>query len=190
MTATNVEDPVGRQRLAFEQVEDEHGDQVLLVEVWVDPGGDVPPHIHPHVEERFLVLDGEVTFTAGRGKRRATAGETVVVPKGTRHAFRNTGTTEAHMRVRVRPPGDLEEYLTAVAALGSEGHVARLGPLRVPRGLAGIVRSAEVLRRGREHTLVLMPPPVVQRLLMDPLARRAAKRTLSSLEPKGSSPDG
>ena len=43
-----VEDPVLKQRLAFQPVENG-----VRVEMWVDPGGGVPPHIHPAMEERF-----------------------------------------------------------------------------------------------------------------------------------------
>ena len=171
MTQQLVEDPVGRQRLSFTLVEDENGTDVLLVEDWVEPGGDVPPHVHPEQEERFLLLSGEMEFTLGRERRRLGPGQSVVVPPGTRHAFRNVGSGEAHMRVRVRPALDLQEFLEATAALGREGHIARLGPLRVPRRPSSIPRVARMLRRHRDNTVILMPPPLVQRLALDPLAR-------------------
>jgi hypothetical protein len=61
MSGQLVQDPVLKQRLTFERtVED--GRDTLLVETWVDPGGGVTPHIHPAMEERFEVLDGEVSF--------------------------------------------------------------------------------------------------------------------------------
>ena len=179
-----VEDPAGRQRLAFEEVTDERGTEVLLVEDWVEPGGDVPPHVHPHQEERFLVLDGEVTFTVGRRRRRARSGQTVVVPPGTRHAFRNAGTETAHMRVR--PARDLQGFLEETARLGREGHIARLGPLRVPGRPSSVPAVARLLRRYRENTVILMPPPLVQRLMLDPLARLAERRPAA---PPRSAPD-
>jgi quercetin dioxygenase-like cupin family protein len=171
-----IEDPVGRQRLRFERVHDENGTDVLLIEDWVDPGGGVPPHIHPDQEERFLVLEGEVTFTLGRSKRRAGPGQTVVVPPNTRHAFQNSGSETAHMRVRARPSHDLEDFLTETAALGREGHIGRLGQLRFPRRPSSVPRLASFLRRYRAHTVILMPPPLVQRVAMDPLARLAERR--------------
>ena len=51
-----VEDPVLRQRLSFSRTTDPDGEEVLHVEVWVDPGGGVTPHIHPAMEERFFFL--------------------------------------------------------------------------------------------------------------------------------------
>ena len=49
-----VEDPVRRQRYAFTPLED--GGVELDLEV--DPGGDVPPHLHPRQTERFELLEG------------------------------------------------------------------------------------------------------------------------------------
>ena len=176
LTRQTVEDPVGRQRLSFEAVEDENGTEVLLVEDWVEPGGDVPPHLHPEQEERFLVLEGEVTFTIGREKKRLLAGGTAIVPPGTRHAFRNTGDTTAHMRVRVRPARDLEDFLSDTAALGRDGYMTRLGRLRLPKRPGGLVKMAQLARRYRENTVILTPPLLVQRILGDPIARLAERR--------------
>ena len=68
-----------KQRLGFQPADD--GDAVL-VEMWVEPGGGVPPHVHPSMEERFEVISGELSFLAGRKWQTAGAGETVVVPAG------------------------------------------------------------------------------------------------------------
>jgi quercetin dioxygenase-like cupin family protein len=170
-----MDDPVGRQSYEFRSAQ-EDGVEVVYAEGWVDPGGDVPPHIHPNQEERFEILDGELTFTVGRGKQVVRAGESVTVPPGTRHAFRNRTGSRVRMRVRAEPALDLQEFLETTAALGRDGYVGRLGPLRFPRRPAGVVKVALMLRRHRENTLILMPPPLVQRLLFDPLAKRAERR--------------
>jgi hypothetical protein len=39
---------------------------VLHVATWVDPGGGVTPHLHPAMEERFAMLEGRLSFLAGR----------------------------------------------------------------------------------------------------------------------------
>src|SRR3954470_4487209 len=105
-----VQDPVLRQRFRFSRtVED--GNDTLLVEVWVDPGGGVTPHIHPAMEERFEVLGGRPSFLAGRNWQTASPGDTVVVPAGARHAYRNTGDEIAHMVCNARPPSSLQEFL-------------------------------------------------------------------------------
>jgi mannose-6-phosphate isomerase-like protein (cupin superfamily) len=176
MTDELVVDPVGRQRYVFRRVTEEDGTEVQHAEGWVDPGGNVPPHVHPHQEERFDVLEGEMTFTVGRGKKRARAGESVVVPPGTRHAFRSTGDVPAHIRVEARPAADLEEFLRRTAELGRSGYLVKIGPFSLPKTPRGVVEAAKLLHRHRDNTVILFPPPTVQRLLMDPLARRAARR--------------
>ena len=176
MAGNLVEDPVGRQRYRFHRETAEDGTEVQHLEGWVDPGGRVPPHIHPKQEEAFEVLEGEMTFTVGRGKKVARAGESVVVPPGTRHAFHSTGDVTAHIRVQAKPAYDLEEFLTETARLGREGHLFKLGPLSLPKTPSGMVGAAKLLRKHRENTLILFPPPTLQKLLMDPLARRAERR--------------
>jgi quercetin dioxygenase-like cupin family protein len=163
---------VGRQRLAFERGTDPDGNPAMLVECWVDPGGGVPPHIHPKMTEVFEVIEGEMTFTAGRSKRTASAGETVTVPPGTRHAYANRGSTTVHMRCTATPPADLESFLTETARLARGGHIMRIGPLRGPGSLRGLPEVARLLRDHRENTVVLNPPPLVQRLVLDRLAKR------------------
>lgn len=166
------DDPVGRQRLAFERGTAEDGTPIVLVDCWVDPGGGVPPHIHPHQTEVFDVLEGEMTFTAGRSKKRVPGGESITVPPGTRHAYANRSDSTAHMRCTATPAADLEDFLTETARLAREGHIMRIGPLRGPGSLRGLRQVAALLRDHRENTLILFPPPIVQKVLLDPLAKR------------------
>lgn len=168
-----VDDPMGRQRLAFEQRTDDDGTEIMVVDCWVDPGGGTPPHIHPHFSEVFEVIEGQMTFTAGRGKQTAHAGETVTVPPGTRHAYENRGSTTTYMRCTAKPAADLREFLEETARLAREGHIRRIGPLRGPSGPRSIPQAAALLKRHRENTVILMPPPLVQRLVFDPFARFA-----------------
>jgi mannose-6-phosphate isomerase-like protein (cupin superfamily) len=47
------------------------------------------PHIHLRQEERFQLLSGSLAYTLGRDSGTVRAGETLVIPPGTRHTFRN-----------------------------------------------------------------------------------------------------
>lgn len=176
MTTELIEDPLGRQRLTFRRETDPDGGEVLLVEFWVDPGGGVPPHIHPNVEERFRVIDGQAEFLGGRKWQTAGAGETVVVPPGTRHAYRNRGDATAHVICEARPPSTLQEFLEEIAALARDGKLMRPGFPKSPRAL---LDAAAVVERHRDMVTLLfptMPPRPVQRLLLPPLARLAERR--------------
>lgn len=146
------------------------------VEMWVDPGGGVTPHVHPTMEERFTVVEGRPEFLAGRRWRAAGPGETVVVAPGTRHAFRNRGAEVARVRCEARPPETLQAFLEDVAGLSRAGKLTRRG-LPAPRG---VLEAAVLAHRYRDMVVLLFPsPPVVlQRLLFPPLARLAERRGL------------
>lgn len=54
------------------------------------PGGGARPHRH-HYQEVFIVAEGRVAFTIGEATVEAAAGDVVVVPGDTDHAFANIG---------------------------------------------------------------------------------------------------
>jgi quercetin dioxygenase-like cupin family protein len=176
MSQRVVEDPALRHRLGFERVE-EGGEQVLRIEMWVDPKGGVPPHIHPRVEEQFHVLSGRPSFLAGREWRTAAPGETVVVPPGTRHAYRNRGEEVAHVMCEARPASrSLEEFLVSVADLARDGKLTHQG---LPKTPGAALEAVAIAYRHRDETVLLfppMPPLWLQRMLFPPLARLAERR--------------
>jgi quercetin dioxygenase-like cupin family protein len=171
-----VEDPVLRHRLAFEHATDEHGEAVLEIEMWVQPGGGVPPHVHPTFEERFEVLEGQLDLLSGRTWRTASAGEAVTVPPGTRHAYRNRGGEVARARCVARPPTTLEGFLTDAAALGRAGALTRNGLPKTPRAL--LQAAVMVQAYGEDVALGFppLPPGPLPRLAIPPLARLGARR--------------
>src|SRR4051812_36890096 len=134
-----IEDPVMKQRLGFRPAPE--GDAVL-VEMWVEPGGGVPPHVHPSMEERFEVISGELSFLSGRKWQTAAPGETVVVPAGTRHAYRNSGAEPAHGVCHASPAQSLEEFLTDAAAMARDGKITRHGLPKSPGALVQVLRLA------------------------------------------------
>lgn len=162
-----VEDPVLRQRLDFSRTTEPDGAEVLHVEIWVDPGGGVTPHVHPAMDERFEVLAGTPSFLSGRRWQTAGPGETAVVPAGTRHAYRNRGEETAHMVCHARPPSTLQEFLEEAAALSRAGKIATRWAL--PRSFGALREALTMAERHREMAVLLfppMPPRFVQRLLL------------------------
>ena|SRR2546421_2921990 len=158
-----VHDPVRRQRLRFSRE-----GEVLHAEVWADPGGDVPSHYHPSQEERFEVLAGTVRFLVDGKRIEGGPGTSVVAPAGVKHAFLNTGMSEAHLHVRVEPALRLQGFLEEAAALARAGAYTRRG---VPTRPGAVVELADLMARYTDVTVVTFPPRIVQRLLLEPLAR-------------------
>ena len=176
MPERTIEDPVLRQRFQFHATTGPDGEDVLVVEGWVDPGGGVMPHVHPAMEERFTVVAGTLSVLAGRRWLRAEAGETVPVAPGVRHAYRNDTGETVHYRCEARPPAELQGFLEDAAALSRAGRFTRRA---LPRGPAALL-EAVVLAEHYADTVVLlfppMPPPWLQRLVVPALARLGRRR--------------
>jgi quercetin dioxygenase-like cupin family protein len=170
-----VHDPVLRQRYSFTVTADEDGGEVLHVDTWVDPGGGVTPHLHPAMEERFHVLSGRPSFLAGGKWSTAAPGDVVVVPAGLRHSYRNEGDEPAHIRCDVRPPSSLQAFLEEVAALSQAGRITRRG---LPTSPGAALQLALLVQRHREMVTLgaPAPPPLLQRLVIPPLAWLAVRR--------------
>jgi mannose-6-phosphate isomerase-like protein (cupin superfamily) len=162
-----VEDPVFKIRSSFEP-----DGEALIVDTWIDPGGGVTPHVHPAMEERFETIEGTAQFLSGRKWVTAPVGEGVVVPPGTRHAFRNRGDEVAHIRCRATPPMTLEEFLTEAAAMSRAGKLNKLG---LPTSFGALVEVAAMAERHRPMVVMSSPPAFIQKLLLPPLARRAER---------------
>lgn len=161
-----IRDPVSRVRQTFHTQ-----DESLIVDNWLEPGGRLPAHLHPQQEERWSVLEGEVLFRHGDDERviGPEAGEIVVAP-GVVHGLANNGQHEAHLRCVVTPPLRLQQFLEEAAAAGQQGLFTQRAR---PRGLRGARWAAGFLKRYRDETVFLSPPPLVQRILIALLARDA-----------------
>ena len=158
-----VRDPVSRARYAFTPEGED-----LIVHCWLEPGGALPPHLHPRQTERWSVVEGEVRFRLGRETRviGPEAGEIPVAPD-TVHGLESTG-REARLRCRVEPALHLREFLEESAAAARQGLFMRGG---IPRGLRGVRWAARFLARYGDETVMVFPPRPVQRLLIAIFAR-------------------
>jgi hypothetical protein len=128
------------------------------------------------MEERFEVIAGRPSFLAGRKWQTAGPGETVVVPAGTRHAYRNRGDEVAHVICHARPPSSLQGVLEDAAALGRAGKLTHGG---LPKSPSALLPAAVMADHYRDMVHLLfppMPPAPIQRLLMPPLARLGERR--------------
>lgn len=117
-----LDNPRSGERIVIRQSAAETHGQVLVFDLYLQPGGHVPAgHVHPRQEERFTVIDGRVRFRLGRRTIAAGPGETLVVPSGTAHWFGNGGGTVAQLRVEVRPALRMEELLETTVARAASG---------------------------------------------------------------------
>ena len=77
--------------------------QLCIFEQWCDPGCGAPTHLHA-VEEVLTVLAGQAEVWVGDERTTLAAGQSVIVPAGYRHGFRNTGETTLHVEATLAAP--------------------------------------------------------------------------------------
>jgi quercetin dioxygenase-like cupin family protein len=70
------------------------------------PGEGPGPHRHPYAET-FIIQEGQATFTVGDQTIEARAGDIVVAPAGTPHAFVNSG-PDVLRSVNIHPVSEME----------------------------------------------------------------------------------
>ena len=124
-----------------------------LIEAIVPAGLPSPAaHVHNQHEEGFYVLSGEMTVLLGERAVRAVAGSFVLVPRGTRHSYGNSGASEARCLV-IGSPGGIEGLFEAFAKLAEASGDSRLDPKAVSE--LGLRFDTEYDFRRSEGT----PPP-------------------------------
>jgi quercetin dioxygenase-like cupin family protein len=165
-----IVNPVSGERITFRKTAADTAGEYLEFDVELTPDGAVPgKHVHPHQEERFEILSGNVRFRKGLRKIDAEAGDVVVVEPGKAHKFENQGEEGAVMRVRVTPALDMEGLLETAVRLAEEGRVTKKG-MPKPLDLALFVSEFKREVRGPGS------PGWAQRAALAPLAYIARHR--------------
>ncbi len=105
----------------FTEKPDDPASDPLVMEFEIAPGAAAPPpHYHPNGQtESFGVTEGWFELLVGKEWRRVDAGETVDVPPGTRHTFRNESGAMTRVRNVHEPAHDFEEYMRGIHALAT-----------------------------------------------------------------------
>lgn len=164
-----IENPVSGERIVIRRSGAETGGELLAFDLFLPAGGRVPAgHVHPAQEERFTVVEGRMRFRLGHRTVLASPGDTVTVPRGTAHWFRNAGPGVAHARVEVRPAMRMQELFETSEAMGAEGHLAGTNLPR-PTDLALFLLEFE------HEVSVPYVPRALTRVLLAPLALLARR---------------
>lgn len=104
-----------------ETAADTHGAR-LVMEHRVQPGNASPPeHLHRQQVETFEVLAGRLWVRVCGAETVLEAGDTVTVPKGVPHTFKNDGSDALHIRVTLEPANDAETFFETITGLKRRG---------------------------------------------------------------------
>jgi quercetin dioxygenase-like cupin family protein len=77
--------------------------QLCIFEQWIAPGAGAPTHSHP-AEEVLTVLEGEAEMWMDEARAIVSAGQSLIVPAGRSHGFRNAGTVMLHIHAVLASP--------------------------------------------------------------------------------------
>jgi quercetin dioxygenase-like cupin family protein len=69
---------------------------LCVIEQWCDPGAGAPLHRHANAEELIVVIEGDAEFRLEDSRAELSAGDSILLPAGSRHGFRNSGDRVLH----------------------------------------------------------------------------------------------
>lgn len=139
-------------------------------------GGNAVPHIHPKTDEVFYVHSGRVMVMIDGVEHFGEPGDSVTVPAGATHFFKNAHDGETHMTVSFTVEQQHLRFFLDLAA------ATVLLPQAFKRdGAAKLLPTALKLHLYSDHLYVAGPPIWVQKALfatLAPLARLVGYRLL------------
>lgn len=128
-------------------------------------GGNAIAHIHPNSDEYFHVRTGCMMISIDGVEHIAHAGETIMVPRGKPHFFRNAHDGDTHATVSFTPGNQHLRFFLNLAAM------TVLEPRSFsPSGDVKLLQIALALNAYRDHLYIAGPPIWVQKLLYAALA--------------------
>lgn len=77
--------------------------QLCIFEQWCEPDKGAPTHLHA-VEEILTVLEGHAEVWIGDERLVVTTDQSIIVPAGRKHGFRNVGRQALHVRATLAAP--------------------------------------------------------------------------------------
>jgi quercetin dioxygenase-like cupin family protein len=186
---TELVNPVTGERGVVRVAPNAENGRTLVADLFVQPGGAVAgEHVHPNIQETFMVLRGKVGMRLNGQELIAPLNERIVVPVGVIHDWWNAGGDEAHVQVEVMPGDRFLEMIANLFGLAQDGKTNKKG---MPHLLQLVVFG-----KAFEDVIVFTKPPRwvfnLMYFLLVPLARLLGYRgsymkyleRLSSQHPK------
>ena len=180
---TMIEHPVTGERIVFRETAATTNGELLLVDIYLRPGGFVAAeHVHPNADEYFEIITGTARFRIAGEELTASAGQLVVVGRGTPHVWWNAGRDELRAELAFRPALRMEQFFENFFGLGNAGRTNA-------RGMPRLLQLAVLAREFESEVHASHPPLAVQRALFAPLAALGRAAGLKSRYPELESGD-
>ena len=138
-----------------------------------------PRHIHRREQERFEVLDGEVTLLSGRDRLVLRPSDAADVPPGQAHTWHNSGGGPLRMIVEFTPAGAMQSFFETFCGLAQEHACDK-------RGQPPLLQVAASIQLW--HMYLAAPPIPLQQVMMAALRPLALARGYRSRYPRFEAP--
>jgi quercetin dioxygenase-like cupin family protein len=168
------ENPVTGERLVVRVPPRQSNGHLLVVDLYLRPGGAAGERVHPATTETFTVVRGELGLRHGGRELRMGPGTRLRVAPGVVHDLWNAGAGEAHVVVEVQPGERWLQLIRQLFLLAQDGRTDARGR---PKPLQAAVLGWEFADTVQFTTL----PPPLQWLLVGmlyPVARATGHRAL------------
>ena len=110
----------------------ENGRDVLYLEGSLPPHSEGPPmHVHLDQDESGEVVSGQLSAMMDGKLLTRGAGERVVIPRGVRHRWWNSGDEVLVFHGKAEPAGDFDQYLADIFAILNASASGRPSPFYV-----------------------------------------------------------
>jgi mannose-6-phosphate isomerase-like protein (cupin superfamily) len=107
---------------------------ITILEMDVAPKTGNPKHYHTLFEETFEVLEGELFIGKGKMNTTLKPGDSITVPIGSVHFFKNKTDLNCRVRISINPGNtDFEDAFSIYYGLKKDGLISNAG---VPRKLS------------------------------------------------------
>jgi quercetin dioxygenase-like cupin family protein len=130
---------------------EETGGERFKTRIALEDRGELPPHLHPTAEESYEVIAGELEVQVDGEWSTVDAGEKVVIPPNTEHAFKTTGAAEV---INIHQPAmQFEEFFRGFHRLKTERGVSM-----PPDDLKSAISLAMLIVEHEDEQRVVSPP--------------------------------
>lgn len=145
---TTIRSPQTGETLTFLSTYSSSNGALFKAELLLEPGKYVSrSHIHPELEERFVVLEGKFGWKRGKETGVAEAGETIIVPIGVPHFQWNAGDTPVRIYYEMRPAFEsIEVFFETQFGLSREGKLTSSSDFPLLQGAVLLEQVSNFIR--------------------------------------------
>jgi quercetin dioxygenase-like cupin family protein len=119
--------PATRERFVWRHTAASTGGEFAEVDLFLDEGATVDPHIHPQQREDFRIEAGKLQLCVGKEEHTLAVGDEHSVEARAVHAWRNVGPGTAHVVIRFTPAMRSEDFFETFCGLARDGKVNKKG---------------------------------------------------------------